>query len=101
MVGHPFFCLSVCPDLYIVELDRYPAERLTRAQALKGMTLDAAYAAFAEDVLGSLSPGKRADYVILDRDIMDETKPVGEILKAQVKATIVDGKVMYGGVETA
>ncbi|PIL25921.1 hypothetical protein GSI_11674 [Ganoderma sinense ZZ0214-1] len=76
----------------------YPAERLTRAQALKGMTLDAAYAAFAEDVLGSLSAGKRADYVILDRDIMDETQPVGEILKAQVKATIVDGKVVYGGV---
>ncbi|KAI1790602.1 amidohydrolase family-domain-containing protein [Ganoderma leucocontextum] len=76
----------------------YPAERLTRAQALKGMTLDAAYAAFAEDVLGSLSPGKRADYVILDRDIMDENQPVDDILKAQVKATIVDGKVVYGGV---
>ncbi len=78
--------------------NRYPAERLTRGQALKGMTLDAAYAAFAEDVLGSLSPGKRADYVILDRDIMDETQPVGDILEAQVKATIVDGKVVYGGV---
>ncbi|EJF60100.1 hypothetical protein DICSQDRAFT_137677 [Dichomitus squalens LYAD-421 SS1] len=76
----------------------YPAERLTRAQALKGMTLDAAYAAFAEEVLGSLSASKRADYVIFDRDIMDESRPVGDILEAKVEATIIDGKVVYGGI---
>ena len=71
---------------------------MTRAQALKGMTLDAAYAAFAEDVLGSLSAGKRADYIILDRDIMDDGRPFGDILKAKVKATVIDGKVAFGGV---
>ncbi|KAI0742748.1 amidohydrolase family-domain-containing protein [Daedaleopsis nitida] len=76
----------------------FPAERLTRAQALKGMTLDAAYAAFAEDTLGSLSPGKRADFVVLDRDIMDESQPFGDILQTAVRATVVDGKVAYGGI---
>ncbi|KAI0656325.1 amidohydrolase family-domain-containing protein [Cubamyces menziesii] len=76
----------------------FPSERLTRAQALKGMTLDAAYASFSEDVLGSLSPGKRADFVILDRNIMDESQPFSEILETKVKATVVDGKVAYGGI---
>ncbi|KAI0651264.1 amidohydrolase family-domain-containing protein [Trametes meyenii] len=76
----------------------FPAERLTRAQALKGMTLDAAYASFSEDTLGSLVPGKRADFVILDRDIMDQDRPFTEILEAKVKATIIDGKVAFGGI---
>jgi len=72
----------------------YPEQRLTRAQALKGMTLDAAYASFAENELGSLTPGKKADFVILDRDIM--TVPFSEILSAIVQATVVDGLVAYG-----
>ncbi|KAI9061249.1 hypothetical protein FKP32DRAFT_1613179 [Trametes sanguinea] len=76
----------------------YPSERLTRAQALKGMTLDAAHASFAEDTLGSLVPGKRADFVVLDRDIMDERRPFGEILEARVRATVIDGKVAFGGI---
>ncbi|KIO27355.1 hypothetical protein M407DRAFT_73298, partial [Tulasnella calospora MUT 4182] len=72
----------------------FPDERLTREQALHGMTLGAAYAGHQEDIIGSLTPGKRADLVILDRDIM--RVPPAEILKANVKATIVDGKVVYG-----
>jgi hypothetical protein len=55
--------------------------------------LDAAYAGFMEDEVGSLSPGKRADFVILSRD------PVGaaprEILDARVLATYVDGRAVY------
>ncbi|KIJ18210.1 hypothetical protein PAXINDRAFT_110729 [Paxillus involutus ATCC 200175] len=72
----------------------YPLESLTRAQALKGMTLDAAYASFAEEHLGSLSIGKKADFVVLDRDIM--TVPASEILGTKVKATVIDGEVVYG-----
>ncbi|KAF9562894.1 hypothetical protein CPC08DRAFT_706411 [Agrocybe pediades] len=72
----------------------FPEQRLTREQALKGMTLDPAYASFAEDTLGSLTPGKKADFVILDKNIM--TVPVDEILSAKVKATVVDGEVVYG-----
>lgn len=58
------------------------------------MTLDAAYAAFAEDTLGSLSIGKKADFVVLDRDIM--TVPVSEILATKVKTTVIDGEVVHG-----
>jgi len=94
MVGNhiPYF-----PNQPIIErtcLCRFPDERLTRAEALKGMTLDAAYASFADQELGSLSPGKKADFVVFDRDIM--TIPVPEILEAKVKATVVDGGVVYG-----
>ena len=73
---------------------RYPNESLSRAQALKGMTLDAAYASFAENELGSLSLGKKADFVIFDKDIM--TIPVPQILEAKVKATVIDGEAVYG-----
>ncbi|KAH9990826.1 amidohydrolase 3 [Russula vinacea] len=62
----------------------YSEEALTRTQALRGMTCDAAYAAFAEDTRGRLAPGFAADFVVLDRDIMC------------VLATVVDGQVAYG-----
>lgn len=75
-------------------LTRFPEQRLTRAQALKGMTLDAAYASFSEDTLGSLTPGKKADFVVLDRDIM--TVPFSEILETKVRTTVIDGQVVYG-----
>lgn len=67
---------------------------MTRPQALKGMTLDAAYASFAENELGSLVVGKKADFVVLDRDIM--TIPSADILKTKVRATVIDGEVVYG-----
>lgn len=78
------------------QTDRYPSQKLSRAQALKGMTWDAAYASFAEDELGSLESGKKADFVVLDRDIMDEDSEYEQILKAQVQATVIDGQVVYG-----
>lgn len=77
-------------------MTRYSSQKLTRAQALKGMTLDPAYASFAEHELGSLEPGKKADFVVLDRDIMDDASDYGEILKAVVQATVVDGRIAYG-----
>jgi predicted amidohydrolase YtcJ len=62
---------------------------MTREEALKGFTIWAAKAAFAESWLGSLEPGKRADLVVFDRDIM-KVEPA-EILKAKVVITMVDG----------
>jgi predicted amidohydrolase YtcJ len=68
-------------------------QALTREEALRGFTLDAAYAGFMEDEVGSLEPGKRADFVILTRDIM--TIPAAEILGARVAATYLDGELVY------
>lgn len=73
---------------------RYPSEGLSRAQALKGMTLDPAYAAFLDREIGSLEPGKKADFVILDQDIMQID--MSEVLNTKVTTTVVDGRVMYG-----
>jgi len=72
----------------------YPAESLTRVQALRGMTRDVAYAGFAEHTRGQLASGFEADFVVLDRDIMQV--PVEEILGTRVLATVIDGQVAYG-----
>ncbi|KAJ7354162.1 amidohydrolase family-domain-containing protein [Mycena albidolilacea] len=72
----------------------FPEERLTREEALRGMTIDPAYASFTDTILGSLERGKRADFTVLSRDIMKIPAP--EILGVQVLATVVDGRVAYG-----
>jgi hypothetical protein len=66
---------------------------MTREQALRSYTLNAAYAAFEEDIKGSLSPGKLADIVVLSEDIL--TVPEAKILEAKVLYTIVGGRVQY------
>jgi predicted amidohydrolase YtcJ len=70
-----------------------PGERLTREEALRAFTIDAAYAAHAEARLGSLEPGKLADLVILSDDIMQI--PPSEILKTTVQTTVIGGEVVY------
>jgi predicted amidohydrolase YtcJ len=71
----------------------YPAERMTRDEALKAMTIWPAYAAFQEKVLGSLTPGKYADFVVLDQDIM--RIPAELILNTKVLSTWVGGVRVY------
>jgi predicted amidohydrolase YtcJ len=71
----------------------FPAEKTTRQEALLSMTLWPAYAAFMEDVSGSLSPGKYADFVVLDQDIM--TVAEERILETQVEMTVLGGKQVY------
>lgn len=70
-----------------------PEEKMTREQALRSYTLDAAYGAFEEKIKGSIEHGKLADFTILSKDIM--TVPEAEILSAEVLTTIVGGKVVY------
>ncbi|KAJ4468274.1 amidohydrolase family-domain-containing protein [Lentinula aciculospora] len=77
----------------------FPEQRLTREEALRGMTIDPAYASFTESFLGSLEVGKRADFVIFSQDIM--SVPVNKILSTKVLATAVDGKLVYGVIETS
>jgi predicted amidohydrolase YtcJ len=71
----------------------HPEQRMTREEALKSMTIWPAYAAFQESMLGSLSPGKLADFVVLDQDIM--RVPAEEILRTRVLATYLAGAAVY------
>jgi predicted amidohydrolase YtcJ len=70
-----------------------PSQKMSRRQALKSYTIDAAYGAFEEDIKGSIEVGKLADFTILDQDIMAIEE--NEILKTQVAMTIVGGKVLF------
>lgn len=71
----------------------YPEQRMTRDEALKSMTMWAAWAAFMEKEVGSLEPGKYADFVVLDQDIMQI--PAELVLKTNVLSTWVAGKAVY------
>lgn len=71
----------------------FPAQKLSRHQALQTYTTNGAYVAFQEHENGSLAPGKWADIAVLSRDIM--TVPPQAILGTKVLYTIVGGKVVY------
>ncbi|MFN8666736.1 MAG: amidohydrolase [Gemmatimonadaceae bacterium] len=71
----------------------YPEQRMTRDEALKSMTMWAAWAAFMEKEVGSLEAGKYADFVVLDQDIMQV--PAELVLKTNVLSTWVAGKAVY------
>jgi predicted amidohydrolase YtcJ len=73
----------------------HPEQKMTREEALQSMTIWPAYAGFQESVLGSLTPGKYADFVVLDRDIM--RVPDTEILGTRVLSTWIGGKRVYEG----
>ncbi len=70
-----------------------PENALTRTEALKAMTIWAAYAAFEDQEKGSLEAGKMADFVILDKDIM--TIPENEIPSVKVLQTVIGGWAAY------
>jgi predicted amidohydrolase YtcJ len=71
----------------------YPDQRMSREEALKSYTWNNAYAAFEENLKGSLETGKLADITVLSRDIM--TVPEDQILSTDVVYTIVGGKVVF------
>ena len=71
----------------------FPEQCMTREEALRSYTIDAAWAAFEEDLKGSLAPGKLADAVVLSEDLRN--CPAERILSARVEYTIIGGKVVY------
>ena len=75
-----------------------PEQRLTFAQALSGFTRDAAFASFAEDRLGTLERGKMADFIFIDREIVNASPQ--DIRGTQVLETWVGGKKVWDRART-
>jgi predicted amidohydrolase YtcJ len=71
----------------------YPEQRLTVGEAVRAFTWGAAYAAGKEDRLGSITPGKLADFTVLDRDIF-KVEPM-ELLNTHVEATLIGGQFVW------
>ena len=76
-----------------------PSERLTLGEALHSYTRGAAYAGFAEDKIGSLEPGKYADFILVDRDLT-VIDPIS-LGKTEVLETWIAGKKVWSRPSTA
>jgi predicted amidohydrolase YtcJ len=71
----------------------HPEQAMTRIEAFRAFTLDAAYAAHWETRIGSLEPGKWADFILIDRDLFKI--PPADIWKIKVRQTWVGGEKVY------
>ena len=70
-----------------------PDQKMSREEALRSYTIDAAFGAFEENIKGSAEPGKLADFTVFSDNIM--TIPEEDILSTDIDMTIVGGKVLY------
>jgi predicted amidohydrolase YtcJ len=70
-----------------------PSQKMTREEALKSYTIFPAYAAFEENIKGSIEPGKLADFTVYSQDLM--AVPEDKILDTKIEMTIVGGKILY------
>ena len=77
----------------------YPDQRMSRMEALRSYTINAAFAAFEETIKGSLRAGKLADVTVFSRDLM--SVPEDQIPSAKILYTIVGGKVQYESAPTS
>jgi predicted amidohydrolase YtcJ len=68
-------------------------EKMTPLEAFRSFTIDAAYSGHQENIIGSLAKGKKADFILLDRNIF--TMPEQDIWQVTVDKTWVDGKLVY------
>jgi predicted amidohydrolase YtcJ len=76
----------------------YPEQRMTRDEALKSMTIWAARANFQEEHIGSITPGKYADFVVMDRDWM--LIPPEAVMETKILATYFNGGEVYDASKT-
>jgi predicted amidohydrolase YtcJ len=70
-----------------------PEQKITVEEALRAYTADAAYASFEEKLKGTLAPGRLADFVVLDRNILEI--PPEQIRDTRVAMTVVGGRTVY------
>ena len=70
-----------------------PHEAIDLASAIRAMTLDSAYVMNQETSVGSIEPGKRADMIVIDKNLFDI--PATEISSSKVRLTVFDGRVVY------
>ena len=71
----------------------HPEQNLTREQAIQLYTINNAFLTYQEDKKGSLEPGKLADFIVIDRDIL--SCPLDEVKDIQVEQTYLGGKKIY------
>src|SRR5438034_7730536 len=73
----------------------YPGQRMTRMEALRSYTINAAYAGFEDEIKGTLATGKLADITVFSKDLM--SVPDDQIPSTRILYTIVGGKIQYSG----
>lgn len=95
---HPFDMMEIaCTGVSPEQNDKplWAAELINRQQALKAMTINGAYQMHSEKERGSIKVGKYADFVIANKDVMNESCPVNQIHTAKVTYTFFEGKQVY------
>ena len=92
---NPFLAIAVAVTRRARGFDKplHPEEALSREQAIRFYTINNAHLLFLEDRIGSLEPGKQADFVVIDRDLL--TCPEDQIKQTRVLATYLDGKRVF------
>jgi hypothetical protein len=92
---NPFLGMSVAVQRIPRGLDEplHPEQSITRQEAIRLYTLNNAYLTFEEDQKGSIQAGKLADFIIIDRDILE--CPLEQIASTKVLETYVGGKQVY------
>jgi predicted amidohydrolase YtcJ len=92
---NPFLAMEVTVTRRAKDYDKplHPEEALTREQAIRFYTINNAHLLFLEDRIGSLEPGKQADFAVIDRDLL--TCPDHQIKSTRVLATYLDGKRVF------
>ena len=75
----------------------WPEERSSLEDLIRSFTYNGAYANFLEDEIGSLEIGKKADLIVLDQNLFEI--PAGKIAEVEVLLTMVEGDVVYKGIE--